>query len=59
MTNSENASDKTTHTPGTRKGEEIGKDEAQEPKHKPSDSTGINPQDEQPIDQKMPKMPAP
>jgi hypothetical protein len=66
--------DTPTHTPGTRKGEEITEDEGKEPGRyekgetgagRPSggstarDSTGINPEDNEPIDPESPNYPAP
>jgi len=56
--------DAPAHTPGTSKGEEKVKDEGKEPGRDEAgegrtarDSTSINPEAEEPIDPRMPKMP--
>ena len=56
--NTENTADTSAHTPGTRKGEEMGgDDETGEPDRTARDSTSINSEDEEPIDSQMPNMP--
>ncbi|MBA2731735.1 MAG: hypothetical protein H0U54_02465 [Acidobacteria bacterium] len=49
--------DAPSHTPGTAKGEERSKDEAEEPGNTARDSTSINPDKRGPIDPRMPDMP--
>ena len=56
--------DAPAHTPGTSKGEEKAREEGQEPGRDETgvgrtarDSTSINPEAEEPIDPRMPKMP--
>lgn len=66
--------DEPTHTPGTRKGEQMPQDDGQESGRQESGttdtgrptgtstarfSTGINPEDENPIDPNSPELPPP
>jgi hypothetical protein len=58
--------DVSSHTPGTSRGEErvrrYGKEPGRsnkQPSRTARDATGINPQEEEPIDPRMPEMPPP
>ncbi|MDQ3252958.1 MAG: hypothetical protein M3R15_03465 [Acidobacteriota bacterium] len=64
MTKQDVSPDAPAHSPGTSKGEEKVKDEGKEPGRDETaegrtarDSTSINPEAEEPIDPRMPKMP--
>jgi hypothetical protein len=57
MAHQDTTVDKPSHTPGTPRGEELAKPQAQRPTRKAHDASGVNPDDRKPIHPKMPHLP--